>query len=59
MSNPEVEVIGLLPPELQLIAIISAGVTTATQQPEPAKAFIRHLTAPAAMTTYKTKGLAL
>jgi molybdate transport system substrate-binding protein len=38
MSNPEVEVIGMLPPELQLIAIISAGITTAAKQPEPTKA---------------------
>jgi molybdate transport system substrate-binding protein len=59
MSNPDVEVIGLLPPELQLISIISAGITTAAKQPEPANAFIRHLAASAAMTTYKTKGLAL
>jgi hypothetical protein len=52
-------VIGMLPPELQLIAIISAGITTATKQPEPAQAFIRHLAASAARTIYKSKGLAL
>ncbi len=59
MSNPEVEVIGMLPAELQQITIYSAGVTTAAKQPEPAQAFIRHLAAPAAMTIYKSKGLAL
>jgi molybdate transport system substrate-binding protein len=59
MSNPEVEVIGMLPHELQLIAIISGGITTAARQPEAAKAFISHLGAPAALTIYKTKGLAL
>jgi molybdate transport system substrate-binding protein len=59
MSNPEVEVIGMLPAELQLIATISAGIATAAKQPEPAKAFVRHLAAPAAMTVYKAKGLAL
>jgi molybdate transport system substrate-binding protein len=59
MSNPEVEVIGMLPDELQLIATISAGIAAAANQPEPAKAFIRHLAAPAAMTVYKSKGLAL
>jgi ABC-type molybdate transport system substrate-binding protein len=52
-------VIGLLPAELQLIATISAGVTTGARQPEGAKAFVRHLTAPAAMAIYKSKGLAL
>jgi molybdate transport system substrate-binding protein len=59
MSNPEVEVIGMLPAELQQITIYSAGVTTGAKQPEAAKAFIRHLAAPDAMTIYKTKGLAL
>ena len=59
MSNPDVEVIGLLPAELQLIATISAGITASANQPEGAKAFIRHLAAPAAMAIYKSKGLAL
>ena len=59
MSNPEVEVIGMLPPELQLTAVISAGIPTGTGQSEAAKAFIRHLAAPEAMTIYKSKGLAL
>ena len=59
MSNPEVEVIGMLPPELQLIATISAGITTTARQPEPAQALIRHLAAPSATTIYKAKGLAL
>jgi molybdate transport system substrate-binding protein len=59
MSNPEVEVIGMLPAELQQMTIYSAGVTTSARQVEPAKAFIRHLAAPEAMAIYKAKGLAL
>jgi molybdate transport system substrate-binding protein len=59
MSNPEVEVIGMLPAELQLIATISAGIATAAKQPEAAQALIRHLAAPAATAVYKAKGLAL
>jgi molybdate transport system substrate-binding protein len=59
MSNPEVEVIGLLPAELQLITIYSAGVTTSARESEAAKAFIRYLAAPAATAVYKAKGLAL
>ena len=59
MSNPEVEVIGMLPPELQLNAVISAGITPGTKQPEPAQAFIHHLATPEAMTIYKAKGLGL
>jgi molybdate transport system substrate-binding protein len=59
MSNPEVEVIGMLPAELQQIATYSAGVTTSAKQSEAAKAFIGHLAAPAALAIYKTRGLAL
>jgi molybdate transport system substrate-binding protein len=59
MTNPEVEVIGMLPAELQQMTTYSAGTTTSARQMEPAQAFIRHLAAPAAMTIYKAKGLAL
>jgi molybdate transport system substrate-binding protein len=59
MSNPDVEVIGMLPPGLQLTAVISAGLTPGTTQSEPAQAFIRHLATRDAMTTYKAKGLGL
>jgi molybdate transport system substrate-binding protein len=59
MSNPQVEVIGMLPAELQQMTTYSAGTATNARQVEAAQAFIRHLAAPAAMTIYKTKGLAL
>ena len=59
MSNPQVEVIGMLPAELQQMTTYSAGTTTSARQVEAAQAFIRHLAAPAAVTIYKTKGLAL
>jgi molybdate transport system substrate-binding protein len=59
MSNPQVEVIGMLPAQLQQMTTYSAGTTTSARQVEAAQAFIRHLAAPAAMTIYKTKGLAL
>ena len=59
MSNPEVEVIGMLPGELQQTTTYSAGVTTGARQMEAAQAFIRHLAAPEAIAIYKTKGLAL
>jgi molybdate transport system substrate-binding protein len=59
MSNPQVEVIGMLPAQLQQMTTYSAGTTTSARQVEAAQAFIRHLAAPVAMTIYKTKGLAL
>jgi molybdate transport system substrate-binding protein len=58
MSNPEVEVIGMLPPELQLTATMSAGVTANAKQPDAAKAFIAYLATPAAQPVFKAKGLA-
>src|SRR6266566_4721294 len=57
MSNPEVEVIGMLPAELQLITLYSAGVTTSARQAEAARALIKALTAPSAAPIYKAKGL--
>jgi molybdate transport system substrate-binding protein len=59
MSNPDVEVIGMLPPELQQITIYSGGITAAAKQPEPAKALLRFLAAPEAAAIYKAKGLGL
>ena len=57
MSNPEVEVIGMLPAELQLTTIYSAGVTTSAREAEAAKALIKALTAPAAGAIFRAKGL--
>jgi len=57
-SNPEVEVIGMLPAELQQTTIYAASVATAARQADAARALIQHLATPAAMTIYKAKGLA-
>jgi len=57
MSNPDVEVIGMLPAELQLVTIYSAGVTTSAREAAAAKALIEALTAPSAAAIYKAKGL--
>jgi molybdate transport system substrate-binding protein len=59
MSNPDVEVVGLLPDELQQITTHTAGIPTGAKQPDAAKAFIRHLTSAEAKAIYKAKGLGL
>ena len=59
MTNPGVEVIGMLPDELQQITINSAGITTVAKEPNAARALIQYLTSPEAMTVYKKTGLAL
>src|SRR5262249_5706885 len=48
MSNPEVEVIGMLPAELQQMTTYSAGATTSARDADAARALIRALTAPSA-----------
>lgn len=59
MTNPDVEVIGMLPDELQQITINSAGITTVAKESDAAKALIQYLTSPEAMAVYKKAGLAL
>jgi molybdate transport system substrate-binding protein len=59
MSNPGVDVIGMLPAELQQITIYAAGITASAKEPEAAKALIQALTAPAAAPVFKAKGLDL
>ena len=57
MSNPEVEVIGMLPSDLQQITIYSAGITISAKEADAAKALVNALTAPSAAAIYKAKGL--
>ncbi len=59
MSNPGVEVIGMLPDKLQQITINAAGITTAAKEPDAARALIQHLTTPEALAIYKAKGLGI
>jgi molybdate transport system substrate-binding protein len=59
LDNAEVEMIGMLPPELQQITIYSAAITASAKQPEAAKAMIDALIAPGAKQVFKTKGLGL
>jgi molybdate transport system substrate-binding protein len=59
MSNPDVEVIGMLPPQFQQITVYSAGIAATAKEPSAGRALIRFLAAPAAAAVYKVKGLAL
>ena len=59
MGNPEVEVIGLLPDELQQLTINAAGVTTIAKEPDLAHALIAHMITPEAKTLYRQRGLGL
>ena len=57
LSNPEVEVIGMLPAELQLTTLYSAGVTASARQAEAAMSLIRVLTVLTAAPIFKAAGL--
>jgi len=59
MSNPDVEVIGMLPLELQQITTYSAGIAANAREPGTGNALISFLAAPAAMAIYKVRGLGL
>jgi molybdate transport system substrate-binding protein len=59
MSNPDVEVIGMLPAELQQITTYSAGIATNAREPGAGNALIGFLATPAAMAVYKARGLGL
>jgi molybdate transport system substrate-binding protein len=57
ISNPDVDVIGMLPADLQQTTIYSTGITTSAKDVEGAKAMIKVLTAPTAVAIFKSKGL--
>jgi molybdate transport system substrate-binding protein len=57
MSNPDVDVIGMLPAELQQITTYSAGITTSAKEAEAARSLIQAMTAPSAAPIWKAKGL--
>jgi molybdate transport system substrate-binding protein len=59
MSNPEVEVIGMLPPELQQVTTYSAGSAASAKEPDAARVLIHFLAAPDAIAIYKLRGLML
>jgi molybdate transport system substrate-binding protein len=57
LSNPDVEVIGMLPGPLQQITVYSGGIATGAKAPDAAQALIKVLAAPSAAPIWKAKGL--
>jgi molybdate transport system substrate-binding protein len=60
LAQPGVELVGLLPPELQDPPnfTFSAGVLAAAKESQTAQALIQFLTSPAAASVLKAKGMA-
>jgi molybdate transport system substrate-binding protein len=44
VGQPGIEVLGLLPPEIQAVTVFSAGVSTTSAEPEAANALVAYLT---------------
>jgi molybdate transport system substrate-binding protein len=57
LSVPGAELLGAFPPELQRYSVFTAGVSAGAKTPEIGKAWIRFLTAPAAVPVLKAKGM--
>jgi molybdate transport system substrate-binding protein len=59
LAQPGVELVGLLPPQLQdpPSFVFSASVLTAAKEPQAAKALIQFLSGPAAAAVLKAKGM--
>jgi molybdate transport system substrate-binding protein len=57
ISFPGVDLVGPLPPDLQVCTVLPAAVATHAANPEAAKALIAFLTAPAATAVIRAKGL--
>jgi len=57
VSAKGVQLVGLLPAELQDWFVNTAGVSTTAKQPDAARALIRHLTTPEAAAVIKANGM--
>jgi molybdate transport system substrate-binding protein len=57
IDTPNIEWLGLLPPEINSFVLFTAGLNTAAKEPEAGRTLLRFLVTPEAMAVYKTKGL--
>jgi molybdate transport system substrate-binding protein len=52
-----IDFLGPLPPDIQQITVFSSGIHTGATEPEAAKALVKFLTSPAAVTVIKKNGM--
>ena len=57
LSVKGVQIVGVLPGELQSLFVNTAGVSAAAKQPDAAKALIKYLATPEAAAVIRTKGM--
>ena len=54
---PGIDYVGPLPSEIQQFTVFSAGIASATREPDAARALIAYLTAPAAIPLVRQSGI--
>ena len=57
MAVPGIDIVGPLPPEIQMMTVFSAGLSTAAKNVEGANALIHFLTTTRAVGVIKAKGM--
>lgn len=57
LTTPGVELVGPLPPEIQSYITFTGGVSTASREPDAAKALIQFLTGPTALPVIRAQGM--
>jgi molybdate transport system substrate-binding protein len=57
LSAKGVQVVGLLPGELQSWFVNTAGISAAAKQPDAARAFVKYLATPDAAAVIRAKGM--
>ena len=56
IAAPNVDLVGPLPAAIQSFTSFSGAITTSSQQPQSARAFLRFISSPSAMSMMKAKG---
>jgi molybdate transport system substrate-binding protein len=57
MAVPDIDIVGPLPPDIQMASVFSAGISTAAKNADGTKALLAYLTTPAAKAVYRSKGM--
>jgi molybdate transport system substrate-binding protein len=57
MAVPGIDIVGPLPPGIQLVSVFSAGISTAAKEADGGRALIAFLTTPAAAAVIRSKGM--
>jgi molybdate transport system substrate-binding protein len=57
LADPDVELVGILPKELQHYVVYTGGVSATAKETDAARAFLKYITTPAAALVMRSKGL--